>query len=70
MFQPSQSDVRRFFCATYARQRSHPAVQPLEPMQLLAARWVDEHPEYHADLADEAAALAAKIGRASCRERV
>jgi len=28
-------------------------------MQLLAARWVDEHPEYHADLADEAAALAA-----------
>jgi len=28
-------------------------------MQALAARWVDEHPEYHADLADEAAALAA-----------
>jgi hypothetical protein len=24
-----------------------------------AARWIDEHPEYHADLADEAAALAA-----------
>ena len=62
MFQPSQSDVRRFFCATYARQRSSAStqpLQPLEPMQLLAARWVDEHPEYHADLADEAAALAA-----------
>ena len=28
-------------------------------MQALAARWVDEHPEYHADLADEASALAA-----------
>ena len=24
-----------------------------------AADWIDEHPEYHADLADEAAALAA-----------
>jgi hypothetical protein len=25
----------------------------------MAARWIDEHPEYHADLADEAAALEA-----------
>jgi hypothetical protein len=56
MFQPSQSDVRRFFCATYARQRDG---LPLEPMQAVAARWVAEHPEYHAELADEAAALAA-----------
>lgn len=28
-------------------------------MQVLAARWVNEHPEYHAELADEAAALQA-----------
>ena len=56
MFQPSQNDVRRFFCAAYARSR---AGLPLDPMQALAARWVDEHPEYHAELADEAAALAA-----------
>ncbi len=56
MFAPSQTDVRRFFCATLARQR---AGAPLEPMQALAARWVDEHPEYHVELADEAAALAA-----------
>jgi Domain of unknown function (DUF1841) len=56
VFQPSQNDVRRFFCAAYARSR---AGLPLDPMQSLAARWVDEHPEYHADLADEAAALAA-----------
>jgi hypothetical protein len=56
MFQPSQNDVRRFFCVTHARQQSG---LPLEPMQALAARWVAEHPEYHADLADEAAALAA-----------
>ena len=60
MFQPSQSDVRRFFCATYALQRrAHLQQQPLEPMQVLAARWVDEHPEYHTELADEAAALQA-----------
>ena len=56
MFQPSQDDVRRFFCATYARWRDG---APLEPMQAAAARWVAEHPEYHADLADEAAAIAA-----------
>lgn len=56
MFQPSQNDVRRFFCGTYARQRQG---LPLDPMQALAARWIDEHPEYHGDLADEEAALAA-----------
>ncbi|MDQ2780451.1 MAG: DUF1841 family protein [Pseudomonadota bacterium] len=56
MFQPSQSDVRKFFCAVDARQRSG---LPLEPMQAIAARWVAAHPEYTADLADEAQALAA-----------
>lgn len=54
MFQPSQADVRRFFCATYARMRSG---MPLEPMQAMAARWITEHPEYDADLRDETAAL-------------
>jgi hypothetical protein len=56
MFQPSQQDVRRFFCAAYAKRRD---ALPLTPMDALAVRWIDEHPEYHADLADEAAALAA-----------
>jgi hypothetical protein len=56
MFQPSQSDVRTFFCSAYARRREK---LPLDPMQALAVRWIDEHPEYHAELADEAAALAA-----------
>ncbi len=56
MFQPSQNDVRRFFCAAYACWR---AGAPLEPMQATAADWIAEHPEYHAELADEAAALAA-----------
>ena len=55
MFQPSQADVRRFFCATLARQR---AGAPLDPMQTIAARWIGEHPEYEAELADEATALA------------
>lgn len=56
MFQPSQHDVRRFFCAAWCRRR---AGEPLAPIDALAAKWIDEHPEYHADLADEAAALAA-----------
>jgi hypothetical protein len=56
MFQPSQHDVRRFFCGTWAKRR---AGLPLAPIEVQAARWIDEHPEYHALLADEAAALAA-----------
>jgi hypothetical protein len=56
MFQPSQQDVRRFFCAAYAKRRD---ALPLTAMDALAVRWIDEHPEYHAELADEAAALAA-----------
>lgn len=56
MFQPSQHDVRRFFCETWAKQR---AGQPLTPMETLAAGWIDEHPEYHDDWADVDAALAA-----------
>lgn len=56
MFQPSQEDVRRFFCATAAKQREGGV---MSPMEALAARWVAEHPEYAGDLADEAAAVAA-----------
>jgi hypothetical protein len=56
VFQPSQADVRRFFCRTHAKQAQG---LPLDAMELLAARWIAEHPEYRGDLADEAAALAA-----------
>ena len=56
MFQPSQHDVRRFFCEVWRRRRDG---LPLDPMQATAATWVAEHPEYDADLADEAVALAA-----------
>jgi Domain of unknown function (DUF1841) len=56
MFAPSQHDVRRFFCTTHGKQRE---ALPLTPMETLAAHWIDAHPEYHADLADVDAALAA-----------
>ena len=56
MFAPSQHDVRHFFCATHARQRDG---APLTPMQARAADWIALHPEYHAELADLDAALAA-----------
>lgn len=56
MFAPSQNDVRRFFCTVHAKRRSGALLTPIET---LAADWVAEHPEYDADLAGEAAALAA-----------
>ena len=55
MFQPSQHDVRAFFCTAYRKRRDG---MPLLPIEAQAVRWIDEHPEYHAELADEAAALA------------
>ena len=55
MFQPSQADVRRFFCSVYAKAQ---AQQPMEAIELLASQWINEHPEYHAELADLDAALA------------
>ena len=56
MFAPSQEQVRRFFCEAWAKQQ---AGQPLTPLEAQAADWILEHPEYHADLADVDAALAA-----------
>jgi len=56
MFQPSQHDVRRFFCEVW---RKHRAGLPLTPIEAQAAPWLDEHPEYHAELTDLEAALAA-----------
>jgi Domain of unknown function (DUF1841) len=56
MFSPSQHDVRRFFCETH---RKVGGKLPLTPMEAIAASWIDLHPEYHAELADVEAALAA-----------
>ncbi len=54
LMQPSQADVRRFFCGVYAKAR---AGQTLEAIETIASGWIAEHPEYHADLADVDAAL-------------
>jgi hypothetical protein len=55
MFNPSQADVRRYFCAVYAKAREG---QPLDALETIAGRWIDEHPEYHAELGDTEAAVA------------
>jgi hypothetical protein len=55
LIQPSQADVRRFFCGVYAKARSSAT---LEPMEMLVSQWIDEHPEFHAELSDVDAALA------------
>ena len=54
MFNPSQADVRRFFCTVYAKAKTG---QALEAIETIASQWMDEHPEYHADLQDLDAAL-------------
>lgn len=56
MFAPSQHDVRRFFCDTHRKQREG---LPLTPMETIAGQWIDQHPEYHAELDDADAALTA-----------
>lgn len=56
MFAPSQHDVRRFFCDVHRKRREG---LPMTPIETLAGDWVDQHPEYHADLHDLDAALAA-----------
>ena len=55
MFNPSQADVRRFFCAVHAKTQSG---APMEAIETLASLWIAEHPEYHTDLSDVDAALA------------
>jgi hypothetical protein len=55
MFAPSQHDVRRFFCEAHRKRRDG---LPLTPMETVAADWIAQHPEYHAELDDLEAALA------------
>ncbi len=54
MFTPSQADVRKFFCAVHAKSL---AGEPMTALETLAGQWIAEHPEYHADLADQEQAL-------------
>ena len=59
MFAPSQADVRRFFCSAWTKSQ---ADQPMETIETLAAGWIAEHPEWHADLSDAEAAVARDYG--------
>jgi Domain of unknown function (DUF1841) len=54
MFTPSQEDVRRFLCTVFDKHQKN---LPMEGVETLAALWMDEHPEYHADLSDVEVAL-------------
>lgn len=54
LFQPTQTDVRRFFCSVYAKSR---ATISLEAIEIIAIQWLDEHPEYQEDFSDIDAAL-------------
>ena len=59
MFNPSQADVRRFFCTVYAKAQTG---QAMEAIETIASLWIDEHPEFHHELASIEAALAS-MGR-------
>lgn len=48
MFNPSQTEVREFFCSTWRKYQDQ---RPLTPMETIAGQWIAEHPEYHAELA-------------------
>ena len=54
LYQPTQADVRRFFCTVFSKANNNTA---LEAIETIASLWIDEHPEYHADLKDIDAAL-------------
>jgi hypothetical protein len=54
MFNPSQADVRRFFCETF---RKHRQQEILTPLEAIARDWIVQHPEYDATLADLGTAL-------------
>jgi hypothetical protein len=62
MFNPSQEDVRRFFCEAFRKQRANEVLTPLEAM---AADWINHHPEYHDVLSDVEKALARDYAVAS-----
>jgi hypothetical protein len=58
MFNPSQDEVRRFFCEVWNRQKD---AQPLTPLQTLAADWINQHPEYHHLLVNAEAAVSLRF---------
>lgn len=55
MFNPSQADVRRFFCGVRTKMLDH---TPMQAIETLASLWIAEHPEYFDDLHDVNQAIA------------
>jgi len=53
MFNPSREQVREFFTEAWRKYRHSEILTPLET---LAAEWMVQHPEYHADLENPDAA--------------
>jgi len=49
MFNPSKDEVRQFFLSAWQRHRAGGVLTPLE---MIAADWMEQHPEYHAELSD------------------
>ena len=49
MFNPTREQVRTFFTEAWNKHRNGGVLTPLENM---AARLIDQHPEYHDDLTD------------------
>jgi len=49
MFNPSREQVRQFFTDAWAR---HKAGGVLTPLEMIAARIMEQHPEYRSDLED------------------
>ena len=45
MFNPTKDQVREFFCQAWNKYQDAGVLTPLES---IAARWMVEHPEYHA----------------------
>ena len=56
MFNPSQQDVRRFFCETWRKTQSGEVLTPLEA---IARDWLLQHPEYEDAVGNLDLALAA-----------
>lgn len=56
MFNPSQEEVRRFFCDAYRKMIANEILTPLEA---IAVDWIRLHPEYHEILSDVEQAIQA-----------
>jgi len=59
MFAPGHADVLRSYWLAWAKSRTG---QPMDAIEQLAAGWIAEHPQWHADFADAEAAVARDYG--------